>query len=578
MKKIFLLVMWTMAVLAGCQKPDYDTAVTGEAIGSFALAQPAANTTIALNAATPGANIQISWSAAKPGIDKAITYTWVAAQKTGGTIETPLLEIPSDNSGKDPKLTLTHKQLDDALKAKGIADGAKAELIWSVRADNGTNKQTATEVRNISITRMKDGATAFILLGPASTSSPITLNPVSTADNVQFNWRRSQAATGGPAVTYQVQFSKDGNFATPLFNIAADNAGKDSVMNIAARQLNDSLTKYGYTDLSQAVNLKWTVTATSGSWKQQADYINDIAFLREVNFYLVGSLNGWSIDNPLKMVVDQKADRYGTVFYTYIKLDDNAEFKFFKTKGDWGSGYGENGAGTTAGSYKTGYNVGGNFKVTTGGLYRLTIDTKNDLAYIQQKQVGVVGNMQGWDAKAPLFGAYVQRDKFMIIVPSNGTDPFKFHDGSLGNAWTFGIGDDRWWGGSNGKLNHDGGDPNIVASSSPYTRLIWDATNPQQLTYKVMQGKLRIIGGAANIGDWNPANAPDMDYQGNGIWKKTITFTGSTEFKFVSAEGWDLNYGVDTPGTLKEGGGNITLGAGTYTITVDEYKRTYTVL
>ncbi len=49
------------------------------------------------------------------------------------------------------------------------------------------------------------------------------------------------------------------------------------------------------------------------------------------------------------MVVDQKADRYGTVFYTYIKLADNAEFKFFKTKGDWSSGYGDNGAGATAG-------------------------------------------------------------------------------------------------------------------------------------------------------------------------------------------------------------------------------------
>ncbi len=61
----------------------------------------------------------------------------MAALKANGNLDAPLLEIPSDNNGADPKLTLTQKQLDDALKAKGIADGAKADLIWSVKADNG---------------------------------------------------------------------------------------------------------------------------------------------------------------------------------------------------------------------------------------------------------------------------------------------------------------------------------------------------------------------------------------------------------------------------------------------------------
>ncbi|MDF2186915.1 SusE domain-containing protein [Paraflavitalea sp. CAU 1676] len=589
MKKILLLALWTIAVLAACQKPDYDTTVTGESIGNFALSLPATNAAIALNAATPTAKLEITWAAAKPGVDKVPTYKWVAAAKTNGTLETPLLELPSDNGGKDAKLTITHKQLDDALKAKGIADGAKTELIWSIQADNGSTQQTATETRNITITRMKDGATAFILLGPASSSSPITINPVSTADSVKFNWRRSVPAAGAGAITYKVVFSKDGNFEAPVFTIPAGNTGKDSVLAIVAKDLNDTLVKYNYADLSQTVSLKWTVIATSGTWKQPADYVNEVAFLREINFYLVGSVNDWSIDNPLKMVVDQKADRYGTVFYTYIKLSDNAEFKFFKTKGDWSSGYGDNGAGATAGSFKTAYNVGGNIKVATGGIYRLTIDTKNNLAYVQPKQVGVVGGMQGWDAKAPVYGTYMQRDKFLILASSSGTDQFKFHDGSLGAVWTFGIGDDRWWGlATNGKLGHEGApeptEVNIVAPYAPVTRLIWDGSNPQQIGYKAYQGKLRIVGSTAQVGSWTPGNALDMDYQGNGVWKKTVTFAGATEFKFVIAEGWDLNYGVDvpeasgTPGTLKEGGGNITLGAGTYTITIDEYKRTYTIL
>lgn len=577
MKKILMLAVLSVAIFAGCQKADFDSTVTGEALGTFTLNTPATNAALVLNAATPTAKVEISWVPSKPGVDATPIYKWIAALKATGNLDAPLLEIPSDNNGADAKLTLTQKQLDDALKAKGIADGAKTDLIWSVKADNGSTQLLAGDIRNISITRMRDGVTAFILLSPASATAATTLNPVSTADSVKFKWTKALPATGGPAITYRVAFSKD-NFTTTLFTIPASNSGKDTTLSIAAKQFNDSLVKYGFTDLSQTVSLKWTVLAASGTWQQQADYINDIAFLREVNFYLVGSPNGWSIDNPLKMVVDQKADRYSTVYYTYIKLAANDEFKFFKTPGDWGSGYGDNGAGTTPGSYKTGFNVGGNFKVTSAGIYRLTIDTKNDLAYVQQKQVGVVGGMQGWTPATPLYGAYLQRDKFLIIVPSSGTDEFKFHDASLGAAWNFGIGDDRWWGGADGKLVQDGGDPNIKAAFTPYTRLIWDASNVQQMKYNVYQGKLRIIGGAPVIGDWNPANALDMDYQGNGVWKKSVTFTGSTEFKFVSAEGWDLNYGADGAGIIKEGGGNITLTAGTYTITVDEYNRTYTIL
>ncbi len=66
---------------------------------------------------------------------------------------------------------------------------------------------------------------------------------------------------------------------------------------------------------------------------------------------------------------------------------------------------------------KTGHNVGGNIKgAATGGLYRLTIDTKNNLAYVQQKQVGVVGGMQGWDAKAPVYGTICNAINSLILA------------------------------------------------------------------------------------------------------------------------------------------------------------------
>ncbi len=78
----------------------------------------------------------------------------------------------------------------------------------------GSTQLVAGDIRNISITRMKDGVTAFLLLSPASAIAAITVNPVSTADSVKFKWTKALPATGGPAITYQVAFSKDGSFAS----------------------------------------------------------------------------------------------------------------------------------------------------------------------------------------------------------------------------------------------------------------------------------------------------------------------------------------------------------------------------
>jgi hypothetical protein len=34
------------------------------------------------------------------------------------------------------------------------------------------------------------------------------INPVSTTDQIKFNWTKSKPATGGPAVTYRVLFAE----------------------------------------------------------------------------------------------------------------------------------------------------------------------------------------------------------------------------------------------------------------------------------------------------------------------------------------------------------------------------------
>lgn len=580
-----LAALLGILVLAGCKKYEFDNATGGESVSEFSLVGPVNNTDVVLNAATPDEKIILSWNAAKPGVNAAVKYTWIAAPKTG-SLDNPAVSIPSDNSGASTQLTVTQKQLDDALKAAGIAAGAKTDLVWAVSAENAqSGKIRSSNSFGISVTRFGDGVTPFSIYGPVSSSTNLEINPTSTNDFIEFKWQKAAPANAANAVRYQLNFIKeDGSFTQPLFSITSGNNGTDTSIKISWKQISDSLDIKGITDLSQVAKLKWNVKATSGNFTLWSKYENVIYILRKVSFFIVGSFTGWDINNPMEIVVDKKPDRYSKVFYAYVRLNAGDEFKFAKTKGDWGSAYGNTGG--AAGDYTTGFNQGGNFQITTTGIYRLTIDVAANKVYIQQKQVGVVGNMQGWNAGAPILGAYLGPNKFLIVANSSGTDEFKLHDGT---EWDNGAPNkSRWWGtGSTANtLDVDGNGPNLMANSAPRTRVIWDGTDPQQVKYeKFPASEMRIVGDGideAGVNQWDPGTSPQMTYIGNGRWQATVKLFGGKQFKFLSGNAWGaFDYEDAGGGRIRHDGSNnfnTPAAGGTYTITLDEHTGTYTIL
>src|SRR5215213_9463429 len=317
-----LIAMLGLLVLAACKKYEFDNATGGESIADFTLVSPATKTNLVLNAATPDEKVVITWNQAKPGVSSPVKYTWIAAPRTG-SLDAPIVSIPSDNNGANPQLTVTHKQLDDALKNAGIAAAAKADLIWGVMAENTQSGKTrSTNSFEISITRFGDGVTPFAIYGPLSSSSNLEINPTSTNDFIVFKWQKATPANTANPVKYQVNFAtENGSVTSPLFSIASGNNGTDTSLSISWKQISDSLDKHGITDLSQAAKLKWNVRATSGNFTLFSKYENLIYILRKVSFYLVGSFTGWDINNPMAMVVDKKPDRYAKVYYAYVKLN-----------------------------------------------------------------------------------------------------------------------------------------------------------------------------------------------------------------------------------------------------------------
>jgi hypothetical protein len=579
-----------LTIFAACKKPDlagFDS--TGEGLVPFALQSPASGTSVALNAGTPNATIEITWAASVPGLKTPPTYKWVAALKTG-SLDTPLVAIPSNNNGSDTRLSLRHQQLDSALKAKGIAAGAQTALIWSVLADNGSTKLMAQNTNNITVTRFQDGASPFVLLGPSSSATSLVINPGSTADSLRFNWTRSKPAESSNPPVYSVWFYKDDANSTPVFSTPANNTGKDSVLSISYAAFSDSLNAHGMSDVSQTAQLKWTVAATSGGWTQWSSYINQLYLIRQVDLFLAGSFQSpaqWDPPTGIQMIADPRPALQNKMYWIYIYLPANTEFKITQGR-SWDINYGADGAGNLV------LNSSTNLKVSNAGVYRISanIDTKKyDISIGRMGFVGGAVTNVGWnppDVFPTAQMGFIGTNKFLGVYNFTA-DAWKMIDGDHWNDGSSSAIEVRSYGSADGSsLVINGADnmPNIPAAG--IYRITWDGTDIKNLKYTIQPGNMYLIGDAT-AGGWDNANAnlPEMIYQGNGIWKITgVTLTGGKQFKFLLVKGtWDYNYGGPDPDTnplagssIREGGGNIQVpSTGTYTVTVNEYNRTYTV-
>ena len=387
----------------GCKKTTFDETSKGEALNAFQITAPADNLMLILNSATPNKTVVITWTAAVPGVNTAPKYTFVAALKTGN-LDQPIIQIPSDNGGLSNQLTATQKQLDDALKAAGIAEGAKADLIWTVVADNGSLKVKANTSKSISITRFGDGVSNFLLYGPISSTDVITINPILTSQSLTFKWQKSFAGKTGAVTTYKVKFiTEDGNFSSPVMQFVSNNSGTDSTLTITNKDFDAALTTAGFTDQAAITHLKWSVEATSGTFSKFSDYTNDFYISRDVNLYMVGSASetGWDNGNPTYMF----RDATNRSLYTYTGYLNAGEFKFISVIGSWSTQYGNDGSNGVKLKAKDSDPDPGTYIVPTAGYYTIKIDINkltfsllpyNASSATNYTLIGVIGAFNGW--------------------------------------------------------------------------------------------------------------------------------------------------------------------------------------
>jgi DNA/RNA endonuclease YhcR with UshA esterase domain len=133
---------------------DIVTGAAGsDSIRNFNLLFPANNASLTIEGAG-STSLDIRWNRATyTGGAATFTYQWMADLPTGD-FTTPLVTLPSNNSGADTTLTLNFAAIAALLDANGIPRGVPATLKWTVRASRtGSTDTKLASAFNLTLTR-----------------------------------------------------------------------------------------------------------------------------------------------------------------------------------------------------------------------------------------------------------------------------------------------------------------------------------------------------------------------------------------------------------------------------------------
>lgn len=191
--------------------------------------------------------------------------------------------------------------------------------------------------------------------------------------------------------------------------------------------------------------------------------------------------------------------------------------------------------------------------------------TLNVTPYSAESWIYVPGAYQGWIPETA---------DSLISAESNGiySGVLAIPTGQLGfkvtpaKNWDVAYGDV-----GGGAISTSGGD--IFAPKAGLNLLTVDLNNK---TYTMTEVLSWGVIGDATPGGW--ATDTDLKFinDGKNTWKATITLTEGS-IKFRQNDAWDLDYG-GAAGTLVKGGKDISVSAGTYTITFDEPNLKYSLV
>lgn len=586
-KLIYFLSIFTLAALVfvGCRKVDV---LPNYASGAKVNVTASATTITPTQADSAKNVVTFTWTSPKYSIDTSRYKFILEVDSAGKNFSNPFRK---EVQGKQ-EVTLTGKEINAYLLNRGYRLGTPVTLearIVSSHANN--NERLTSDAIKITVTPYTDPSvlttSATTVTGSLATQSQVAAT---------FNWTRAFSGYSGN-VTYVIQYDSAGkNFANAKEIAVGDNI---TTRQLTQGEINQTALDVGVkAGTAGKVDYRIKATTAQGAVSfSNAVSVTVNTYQPIVRLYMPGSYQAstgqgtdWTPGNAPELIRDMRPEALNKLYYTYIYLPANTEFKITDGR-SWDVNYG----GTNGNLSRNGDNL----RVTSAGWYRVSVDLANMKYDIRQGRMGFVGGATppGWNPGAtfPNYAMGAAATNLFVGITDFTTGEWKLIDHNDWNNGDISATNVRSYGsnGPSGSTVVTNG-PNFpsMPSAGRY-RVIWDGRNRDNVVYFTSPAnQMRLVGDGINqagVGDWDPGTSPQMTYQGNGVWTITIALKANKDIKFLAGNAWgafdyeDASGGSQAVGTPRkinwDGGPNFKTPAvaGTYTVRLDEYNQTMTI-
>jgi hypothetical protein len=576
----WVLVLTVLACTKVADLPFYDKGSAVTLSSSFA-------TVVSTQADSNRNVVSFTWTNPKHGTDSA-NYKFVLSIDSAGRNFSR--EVTKTVMGAR-STALTGRELNNILLNYGFAVGRPHSLDVKVTSSYGNNNERLeSNVVRITVSPFDDPA---VLTTQNTTISPTLA--VSNNPGNSFTWSRSFPGYTGN-ITYTLQYDSAGkNFATPRDFPVGTNLLTVTLTNFEMNEtaLNDGVVGGTTGRIEYRVR---AVTAQGAVSFSNAVSVTINTYVPILRFYMPGNYqsapgngNNWTPADAPELIRDIRPEAMNKLYYIYLFLPANAEFKVTQGR-SWDINYG--------GTNNILAQNGANFSVSTAGVYRISIDRANMRYDIREGRMGFVGGATGanWNpgASFPDYAmGHPERNLFVGLTNLNSAGGWKLIDNNGWNSGDITASNARSYGangGSGSTMQVNGPNMPDVSATGRY-RVIWDGRDVNNIKYEISPAtEMRVVGnGITGVSDWNPGASPQMTYVGSGVWTISIALDANEDIKFLAGNAWgafdyeDASGGSQSTGSPRrikwDGGPNFKTPAtaGTYTITLNENTQTVTI-
>jgi hypothetical protein len=576
----WVLVLTVLACTKVADLPFYDKGSAVTLSSSFA-------TVVSTQADSNRNVVSFTWTNPKHGTDSA-NYKFVLSIDSAGRNFSR--EVTKTVMGAR-STALTGRELNNILLNYGFAVGRPHSLDVKVTSSYGNNNERLeSNVVRITVSPFDDPA---VLTTQNTTISPtlaVSNNPGNT-----FTWSRSFPGYTGN-ITYTLQYDSAGkNFATPRDFPVGTNLLTVTLTNFEMNEtaLNDGVVGGTTGRIEYRVR---AVTAQGAVSFSNAVAVTINTYVPILRFYMPGGYqsatgngNNWDPGTAPELIRDIRPEAMNKLYYIYLYLPANAEFKVTQGR-SWDINYGGTNNNLAPG--------GANFTVATAGVYRVSIDRANMKYDIREGRMGFVGGATGanWNpgASFPDYAlGHPEKNLFVGLTNLNSAGGWKLIDNNGWNSGDITASNARSYGangGSGSTMQVNGPNMPDVSATGRY-RVIWDGRDVNNIKYEISPAtEMRLVGdGITGVSAWNPGASPQMTYVGAGIWTISVALEANKDIKFLAGNNWgafdyeDASGGSQSVGTPRrirwEGGSNFKTPttARTYTVTLNENLQTVTI-